>query len=584
MNRTIYPILFVLLIICNFATAQTFTLLKDIYPGTTNSSPHIMAKDANGFIYFYADDPTHGVELWKSNGTSTKLVKDINPGIADGNPNSGILFNNLLYFVASDGVNGVELWSSNGTPAGTVMIKDINPGSASGCSEYSGLYIYNGVLYFYATNGINGRELWKSDGTSAGTVMIKDINAGSGNSNDSSPYFTTVGSTLFFVASDGPGTTPGLHGDELWKTDGTAAGTVMVKDINTHTFMFHPTGSSPRKLTDFNGTLIFDAQEYMDHEPWKSDGTTAGTVMLKDINPGSMSVGGAGVVGNSSYPDYFTVMERNIYFSAKYYPDGQELWKSDGTEAGTVMIKDIYTGGTSTPAEGFRGFSSAPAELTVLGNKFYFSADNGNGRELWKSSGTTAGTILFKETNPNPLVGGNPELLTLVNDKIYFRANDGANGVELWSTNGTTGGTTMVQDIQPGAVGSYPEQIFESAGKIFIVVTTSAYGTEIWVANTLFAPPITAKLAVKEDETSNIAILKTNPVVNEIQLTFKSANSDKVKWQILDNNGRVVKTGYYSVSAGITAITENAGSLAPGNYILQLHGKFLQQTIKVIKE
>ena len=582
MNRTIYPIFLWLLLICNLATAQTFSLLKDIKPGPANSDPYIMAKDAAGFIYFYADDPTHGVELWRSNGTSTKLVKDINPGIADGNPNGGIIYNSLFYFVANDGINGAELWKSDGTPSGTVMVKDINPGAGSGCSEFSDLYIYNGAIYFYATNGTNGREPWKTDGTAAGTVMIKDINVGSGNSNDKAPLFTIVGTTIFFTATDGEGTTPGLHGPELWKTDGTAAGTVLVKDINTHTYDFHPTGSYPAKLIDFYGTLIFDAQEYMDHEPWKSDGTAAGTVMLKDINPGSIGVGGAGIVGNSSYPAYFTVMDRNIYFSAEYQLDGKELWKSDGTEAGTIMIKDIYTGGSSTPGNGFHGFSSVPAELTVLGNKFYFSADNGNGRELWKSNGTTAGTILFKETNPSPTVGGNPELLTLVNDKIYFRANDGVNGVELWSTNGTTGGTAMVQDIQPGSTGSNPVQIFESAGKIFIVVTTVVYGTEIWVANTLFAPPV-AKATGLEEETNNIAILKTNPVVNEIHLTIKSANSDKLKWQLIDNNGRVVKTGYYSVSAGITAITENAGNLASGNYLLQLNGKYLQQAIKVTK-
>jgi ELWxxDGT repeat protein len=248
------------------------------------------------------------------------------------------------------------------------------------------------------------------------------------------------------------------------------------------------------------------------------------------------------------------------------------------------MIKDIFTGGSSAPGSGFSGYSSAPAELTVLGNKFYFSADNGNGRELWKSSGTTAGTILFKETNPSLTVGGDPELLTLVNDKIYFRANNGTNGVELWSTDGTPGGTAMVQDIQPGATGSFPEQVFESAGKIFIVVTTSVYGTEIWVANTLFAPPIAAKVAGPETEADNIAILKTNPVVNDIHLTIKSANTDKVKFRLLDNNGRTIRTGYYFVSVGTTSITENAGSLAPGNYLLELEGKFLQQTIKVTRQ
>ncbi len=142
----------------------------------------------------------------------------------------------------------------------------------------------------------------------------------------------------------------------------------------------------------------------------------------------------------------------------------------------------------------------------------------------------------------------------------------------------------MVQDIQSGAAGSNPVQIFESAGKIFIVVTTAAYGTEIWVGNTLFAPPIIAKTGALENETINIATLKTNPVVNDIHLTIKSVNSDKVRWRLLDNNGRVVKTGYYAVSVGTTAITENAGNLAPGNYLMELEGKSLQQTIKITKQ
>ncbi len=84
--------------------------------------------------------------MWRSNGSSTKLVKDINPGVADGNPNSGIIFNGLFYFIADDGVNGMELWSSNGLPSGTLLFKDINPGAGSGCSEYSDLYVFNGTF------------------------------------------------------------------------------------------------------------------------------------------------------------------------------------------------------------------------------------------------------------------------------------------------------------------------------------------------------------------------------------------------------------------------------------------------------
>ena len=79
------------------------------------------------------------------------------------------------------------------------------------------------TLYFAAIDGTNGVELWKSDGTASGTVMVKNIRSGS---LSSSPYeFTAIGNTLYFAANDG------TNGIELWKSDGTASGTVMVKDI-----------------------------------------------------------------------------------------------------------------------------------------------------------------------------------------------------------------------------------------------------------------------------------------------------------------------------------------------------------------
>src|SRR5262249_42773990 len=136
-------------------------------------------------------------------------------------------------------------------------------------------------------DGIHGTELWKSDGTEAGTTMVKDINCGS----DTGVYnadlqFINVNGTLFFVADDG------LHGSELWKTDGTAAGTVMVADINPHTYFagwekYIGAPSDPYSLTNVNGTLFFTANDGTHHRKlWKTDGTAAGTVMVTDINPG----------------------------------------------------------------------------------------------------------------------------------------------------------------------------------------------------------------------------------------------------------------------------------------------------------
>ena len=101
------------------------------------------------------------------------------------------------------------------------MVLDINTTPLS--SNPSGMVAIGSTTYFSADDGTHGRELYKSDGTAAGTVLVKDINPGSADSDPGN--LTNVNGTLFFTADDG------THGTELWKSDGTTAGTVLVKDI-----------------------------------------------------------------------------------------------------------------------------------------------------------------------------------------------------------------------------------------------------------------------------------------------------------------------------------------------------------------
>src|SRR5205814_687354 len=159
-----------------------------------------------------------------------------------------------------DGVNGTELWKSDGTAAGTVLVKDINPGSTGGVpnsSNPTNLVTIGGTVYFAADDGADGQELWKRNGTAAGTTLVNDINPGVHTSVPNN--FTPVGGTLFFTASDA------TNGNELWMSDGTGPGTVPVKAINPG-----PTGSLLSGLTLIGTTLFFSADDGTNgSELWK---------------------------------------------------------------------------------------------------------------------------------------------------------------------------------------------------------------------------------------------------------------------------------------------------------------------------
>ena len=336
-------------------TAGGTVMVKDIRPSVGFGSTPVNLTNVNGILFFQANDGTNGVELWKSDGTDsgTVMVKDINT-TGNSNPNCFTNVNGTLFFQANDGtINGMELWKSNGTDAGTVMVEDINPG---GDSYPHNLANVNGTLFFAATDGTNGIELWKSDGSAGGTTIVKNINP----SSDSSPHsLMNVNGTLFFAATDG------TNGIELWKSDGSLGGTTMVKDVN-------PGGdSSPEYIVNLNGTALFVANDGTHgSEPWKSDGTDPGTVMVLDINSGAAS---SNITGIGQPVPSGTV----AIFGADDGIHGKEPWRTDGTAAGTFMRADINpgVGMSSDPVGG--AWDSATSTLYIGAN------DGVHGTELW---------------------------------------------------------------------------------------------------------------------------------------------------------------------------------------------------------
>ncbi|MHC4814823.1 MAG: ELWxxDGT repeat protein [Planctomycetota bacterium] len=441
-------------------------LVKDIRleAAVNDSLPRQLVR-VGVIVYFVATTQPHGTEIWKTDGTETGtvLVKDILPGSISSFPEDLTAVGNTLYFSAFGPSAGRELWKTDGTAAGTVLVKDIKPGCDS--SSPRNLAADSNTLYFTAADDEHGNELWKSDGTAVGTVLVKDIEPGrmtSGAPWSSFPAeLTLVGSTLFFTARTQ------LSGYELWKSDGTASGTVLVADIRAGVGSSHP-----NNLHAFDNKVFFAADDSSSgSELWSSNGSASGTVLVRDIRPGSFG----------SHPRQLTVLGRELLFTA-IGTSGSELWKTDGTRSGTVIVRDIFAGGGG----------SVPGGLTVIGDRLYFAATSGGiGRELWKSDGTSAGTTLVKDINTSAAAAGSfPASLTAISDaELLFAADDGKNGFELWKSDGTAAGTTLLADIRPGAdadgtpLSSSPLGLVWSGTAVLFAARDGRLGSELFLAD-----------------------------------------------------------------------------------------------------
>ena len=227
---------------------------------------------------------------------STKLIKNIHPSAKGSNPADLTPFIGSLLFSANNGKKGTELWQSQDSKKTTTLLEDINKGSeSSNPTEFS---VKQSKVYFSANDGRKGQELWISDGEKAGTELLADINPGNAGSFPTDLLW--LNQNLFFAADDG------RHGRELWKYSKNNQTSSLVLDIQTNA----ESGSNPSELTELYGQIIFAANdEIYGRELWISDGTAARTRLLEDINPG----------GFSSNPSNFNLLNNKLYFTADSY-------------------------------------------------------------------------------------------------------------------------------------------------------------------------------------------------------------------------------------------------------------------------
>jgi len=494
-------------------TAGGTVLVKDIVSWPASHAGFFRFTEAAGRLFFFADDGVHGLELWATDATEagTFMVRDITPGSAGSNPYNILGVEGALFFFITDADDtyALRLWKSDGTEAGTRAV-------SSPPAYYDGIGL-NGTFLFGANDIIHGFELWRSDGTDAGTTLVKDIHPSFVTDSSNTQFIGVVsvpgiGDRMFFRADDG------VHGTELWVSDGTASGTRLVKDICPGVL-----SSAPSSGIAHDGALFFAAlDDIHGFELWKSDGTEAGTVLVDDIFPGL----DWGMQEDSS----FLELGDSVYFGANDGAHGRTLWKSDGTEAGTVQVAGIdLTSFRSSPG------STSPIYPITIGGTLYFTArDPVHGTELWKSDGTETGTVFVRDIYPGSASSGS-SMFTDLHGRLFMIAQDPDHGFEPWLSDGTEAGTYLIKDILPGRFAShrrFRRPVLMGDSVYFPARWDPAHGEALWKTDGTEA----GTLLVKEVDTGPLTLFDGN-------LFFSSSLNRLWKSDGTEEGTQVVKTG-----------------------------------------
>jgi ELWxxDGT repeat protein len=395
-------------------TAGGTSRLTDLYPGVDSGLTQAARfYSVGGLAYFGALTPDAGNELWRTDGTAAGTVRVTDTDDAHGVIEGVYAAGGAAVFRVVEWVTGAAtLYRTLGTPQSTTPLATI---ALPGQNQYMAFGTGGDVEYFVAGDVAGGTPrgaLWRTDGTAAGTVQLT-----TGGTPATAP--AVFNGKAYFASSDP------LHGVELWSSDGTPAGTTLLKDLRANSF-----GSGPVALARLGDAVLFGADDGVHGlELWTSDGTAAGTSLVSDIDAGPESALST-VVSARPLP-----LDGRLLFVANDGVHGFELWTTDGTAAGTFMLKDIAEGPTS----------SAPAAFYAFGGAAYFAASPAAGvRELWRTDGTPGGTAPFKDVAPTSSSPGNPSAFVTAGGAMYFAAPSDASSSALWRSDGTAEGTRPV--------------------------------------------------------------------------------------------------------------------------------------------
>jgi ELWxxDGT repeat protein len=475
-----------------------------------------------GSLFFVGFTPAEGFELWRSDGTGTgtRIVADLVPGDFSSFPTDFAVAGSSLYFTAVTTDNRRPLWRTDGTAGGTVEVGPVPPVSGGGSIEFvapagdglafrvnssPSLWLSRGTegttvqitappgpcpptiagrpLFVTGSDAAFGLELWATTGTPENTCRVTDLAPGPASA--SIPVVVEVGERVFFASAgrlwvvSAAATTPfvaatgldprrgvafkdqlffaNLFG-ELWKSDGTTAGTVPVSSVRARSFMATPS------------LLYFVADTGTGQELWKTDGTPVGTSQVTEICPGPCDA--FDLLLAEDVADHAAIGDV-LYFVAEDGTHGREVWRTDGTAAGTTMLVDL-----SPSALSVQGC------LTELDGVLLFCGDDGiNGREVWRSDGTAVGTVRITDLAPGDGTGVLFGSFRRAGGRVVFGGYTPALGIEPWATDGTPGGTALLHDIYqgPGSSAQFLSTI-EAGPRVYVTADDGLHGRELWAA------------------------------------------------------------------------------------------------------
>lgn len=466
-------------------TALGTELVADLTPGPAGTtlevaSAYLQTSILGGRWLFKTRSEQEGVRLWATDGTpaGTELLSTLDGSRSAFEPPelSVPIFGSPrlwcatpggrgLIFGAEDGTTGNEPWFTDATSGATEQVADLLAGR-----DWS---------YPRACSPIGGRVVWTAwagesspwgQGPFASTGAPGDlISLGSNEGDSRSMPRTYFGEELI------------LAGEHLLATDGTLEGTRTLSANNGWGYFEEPLA--------FGGQLLMRAWGGEGEGPQliTVDGIT-GTVV--PIEPEQLEA--------SLAPERLTAVGDLVLFTSWQPSQGSELWRTDGTPEGTFLVRDILPGpGSAIPEEPYFIAEPPPVDrLVVLGDFVYFAADDGvRGAELWRSDGTFAGTQLVADLFPGPYPS-HPRDLTRVGNHLYFTAESPQHGRELWRLDSASRPGLSVADLVPGTASSVPQELTAVGDFLYLSAWTPGAGREVWRQPTSGSAPFAPELWV----------------------------------------------------------------------------------------